>query len=216
MRAIRDKALLGGFLALLACAAITAAPILQSERLRNAKVVAVEYTLRPGETAPLDAGQASVTVYFDGGSLAVSPQGQKPRNVAVTRGDTVFSPAQAGLVKNAGSAEMRFVRVDFLGAGGTQTWGTSGLAPDYKLLFENSYARVYDIRIPAGGREPQHSHQERVVVCLSGAKLVHLMPDGREEPSTLKTGEVRWRGGATHIGQNLGTTDLWVIAIEPK
>jgi hypothetical protein len=34
------------------------------------------------------------------------------------------------------------------------------------------------------------------------------MPDGREEPSTLRTGEIAWRLGATHIGQNLGTTDL--------
>jgi hypothetical protein len=55
-----------------------------------------------------------------------------------------------------------------------------------------------------------------VVVCLSGAQLRHLMPDGREEPSTLQTGAITWRLGATHIGQNLGNTDLWVIAIEPK
>jgi len=75
---------------------------------------------------------------------------------------------------------------------------------------------VYDIRIPAGVREPQHSHRDRVVICLSGAKLSHLLPDGRQEPSTLETGESTWRRGGTHVGQNLGTTDLWVIAVEPK
>jgi hypothetical protein len=75
---------------------------------------------------------------------------------------------------------------------------------------------VYDIRIPAHTREPQHTHKALVVVCLSGATLKHLMPDGTEEPSTLKTGEVGWRLDATHIGQNLGQTALWVIAIEPK
>jgi hypothetical protein len=42
------------------------------------------------------------------------------------------------------------------------------------------------------------------------------MPDGRRETSTLKTGEIAWRRGATHIGHNPGKTDLWVIAIEPK
>ena len=37
-----------------------------------------------------------------------------------------------------------------------------------------------------------------------------------QEISTLKTGEIAWRRGATHVGHNLGKTDLWVIAIEPK
>jgi hypothetical protein len=55
-----------------------------------------------------------------------------------------------------------------------------------------------------------------VVVSLSGAELEHILPDGTKQPSTLKTGEVVWRLGATHIGHNLGHTDLWVIAIEPK
>jgi hypothetical protein len=34
--------------------------------------------------------------------------------------------------------------------------------------------------------------------------------------TTLKTGEVAWRPGGTHAGQNVGKTGLWVIAPEPK
>ena len=111
---------------------------------------------------------------------------------------------------------LRFVEVQFLGGGSAETWGNTGLAPNYKVLMENKYTRVYDIRIPAGGREPQHTHKARVVICLSGADLKHIMPDGKEEPSSLKTGEIVFRPGATHIGVNLGKTDLWVIAVEPK
>jgi hypothetical protein len=84
------------------------------------------------------------------------------------------------------------------------------------VLLENRYARVYDIRIPAHTNEPQHTHHDRVVICLSGAKLEHLFPDGRREPSSLETGEVAYRRGTTHVGQNLGDTALWVIAVEPK
>jgi quercetin dioxygenase-like cupin family protein len=124
--------------------------------------------------------------------------------------------AQPRTVKNTGPSAVHFARIEFLGSGLAETWGTTGLSPNYKLLIENQYTRVYDIRIPAGTREPQHTHHDRVVVCLSGAQLKHLMPDGREEPSTLKTGEIVWRRGGTHIGQNLGKTDLWVIAVEPK
>jgi quercetin dioxygenase-like cupin family protein len=198
------------------CFVSIATAAVQTEKLRNDKVAAVESTLQPGETEPLNGKQPSVTVYFQGGSLEIAPEGGKPQHVTVKQGDVAFRPALAGVVKNTGASQVQFVRVDFLGSGGPETWGTAGLAPNYKLLFENPYARVYDIRIPAGGKEPQHTHRNRVVVCLSGAKLVHLMPDGREEPSTLQTGEVTWRLGATHIGQNLGNTDLWVIAIEPK
>jgi quercetin dioxygenase-like cupin family protein len=111
---------------------------------------------------------------------------------------------------------LRIVRTEYLGKGRSETWGAAGLAPNYKLLFENQYGRVYDIKIAAGMSEPLHTHHDRVVVCLSGAELQHEMPDGRKETSTLKTGEIAWRRGATHVGHNLGNTDLWVIAIEPK
>ncbi|SPE25193.1 hypothetical protein SBA6_100011 [Candidatus Sulfopaludibacter sp. SbA6] len=186
-----------------------------AEKLRNDKVVSVEITLRPGEGVPVE-GRPAVTVYFESGSLAFTPRVGRVEKISVQRGDTVFSRAEAGEIRNTGSSGLHFVRTEFLTDGGSETWGTTGLSPNYKLLIENQCTRVYDIRIPAGTREPQHTHKARVVVCLSGAVLKHLMPDGREEPSTLKTGEVAWRLGSTHIGQNLGKTDLWVIAIEPK
>ena len=73
-----------------------------------------------------------------------------------------------------------------------------------------------DIKIPAQTKEPQHTHKDRVVVSLSGAELEHILPDGTLQPSTLKTGEVVWRLGGTHVGHNIGHTNLWVIAVEPK
>ena len=188
----------------------------QTEKVRNEKVLVVEQTLAPGETASLPGDRASVAVYLDAGSIEVTPAQGKPRTETVKRGDAVFQPPQAGTVKNAGSSALPIVRTEYLGKGSSETWGTAGLAPSYKLLFENQYGRVYEIRIAAGTSEPQHTHHDRVVICLSGAELEHEMPDGRREISTLKTGEIAWRPGATHVGHNLGKTDLWVIAIEPK
>jgi hypothetical protein len=91
-----------------------------------------------------------------------------------------------------------------------------GLPPNYKVLFEDRHSRTYDIRIAAHEWEQQHTHHARVVVCLSGAQLEHVLPDGSIQSSTLKTDEVTWRPRQTHKGHNLGDTDLWVIAIEPK
>jgi hypothetical protein len=187
-----------------------------TEKVRNEKVWVVEQTLAPGEVLVLPANRANVLVYLDSGSLVVAPPHGVAHPQTVQRGDTVFNPPQAGSVKNTGSAALRIARVEYLGQGNQETWGNTGLAPNYKVLFENQYGRVYDIKIAAGTSEPQHTHHDRVVVCLSGAELEHIMPDGRKESSSLKTDEIVWRHGATHVGHNMGKTDLWVIAIEPK
>ena len=188
----------------------------QTEKIRNDKVLVVEQTLAPGEVVSLPGDHPGVVVYLDAGSVEIAPPQEKPRTETITRGEAVFQPPQAGTVKNAGPAALRVVWTEYLGKGGSETWSSAGLAPNYKVIFENRYGRVYDIQMAAGKSEPLHSHHDRVVICLSGAELMHEMPDGRKETATLKTGEVAWRLATTHIGHNLGKTDLWAIAIEPK
>ena len=189
---------------------------LGGEVFRNEKVLVSEFSLKPGETLRVDGRHSSLTVYFDSGSMEFLSRDGRREKLGIKRGDVAFAAAQAGDISNTGTAAMKFVRTEFLTEGDAATWGVAGLSPNYRLLIENRYTRAYEIRISAGSREPQHTHKARVVICLSGATLKHLMPDGREESSTLKTGEVVWREGGTHIGQNLGATDLWVIAVEPK
>jgi len=192
------------------------APEAGTTPVRNDRVVVFDETIRPGETMTWNGDRPSEVVYFVDGSLEIAEGSGKPAHSSLHRGESVFETAKPRTVKNTGSADVRYARIEFLGNGLPETWGSAGLSPNYKLLFENQHTRVYEIRIPAGTKEPQHTHHDRVVVCLSGAQLKHLMPDGREEPSTLRTGEIVWRRGGTHIGQNLGRTDLWVIAVEPK
>jgi polygalacturonase len=184
--------------------------------VRNDRVAVSDETIRPGEAVKWNGEHPSVLVYFTDGSAEETRGAGEPARITVRRGQSVFVPAKPVMMKNTGSADLHLARIEFLGKGLAETWGAAGLSPNYKMLFENEYARVYDIRIAAGTNEPQHTHRDRVVVCLSGAQLEHLMPDGRREPSTLHDGEIVWRRGGTHIGQNLGKTDLWVIAVEPK
>lgn len=184
--------------------------------LRNDRVTATKIALDQGESVSIDGKHPAVNVFSTAGSLEFAITGGSAVQNRVSRGDAVFVPAQAGVLKNAGHAMVSFVRIELLSSGSADIWGDTGLSPHYKLLIENQYVRVYDIKIPSDTKEPQHTHKDRVVVCLSGATLKHVMPDGREESSTLHTGEVAWRKGGTHVGQNLGTTDLWAIAVEPK
>ena len=203
---------------LLVCASLvswtvaTAAPI---EKIKNERVVAHEETLRLGDADSVGSGQPCAFVFLSDGTIATNVAG-KATTQAVKRGDVIFREAKHGAVRAAGSAPLHFVRIEFPGGGDDFVWGTKGFAPDYKLLVENRYARIYDIHIPAHGSEPQHTHRDRVVVCLSGAQLRHVMPDGRQEDSSIATDDCLWRKGSTHVGNNIGTTPLWVIAIEPK
>jgi hypothetical protein len=202
----------------LLCAAVAAGAqgAAAAEKVRNAYVVVTEYSLHPGESLAVEGKYPVVTVFFNGSSQGFTPSGGHMAVSTVRRGDVAFSPAQAGTIQNTGNVDLDFVRTEILTAGNDETWGATGLSPHYKVLIENRFTRVYDIEVPAGEKEPQHTHKARVVVCLSGARLKHVMPDGKEEPLTLKTGEVTWRPDVTHSGQNLGKTDLWTIAIEPK
>jgi len=188
----------------------------ETVKIRNEKVVVLEDRLAPGETRTLKGDFPSVVVYPGSGKVEISPTGGNVQNVLVRPGQTTFEAAQPRTVKNTGTGELTLVRVVFITKGSPEMMGPEGLSPNYKLLFENAFTRTYEIKIPAGTNEPQHTHKDRVVICLSGAQMEHLMPDGKREPSTLKTGEVAYRKGATHIGHNLGKTDLWVIAVEPK
>jgi hypothetical protein len=186
------------------------------EKIRNPQVLVTDDTLAPGESEAISDKLPSMFVYMSSGKAEVIPTHGTSQASTIKEGQTVFQPALSGTIKNAGSAPLHFSRIEFLTAGKLETWGVTGLSPNYVMLLENKYARAYDIKIPAQTFEPQHTHHDRVVVCLSGAELEHILPDGTKQPSTLKTGEVVWRLGATHTGHNMGATDLWVIAVEPK
>jgi hypothetical protein len=186
------------------------------EMIRNDEIVAYDEIVHPAETEAPSSGLPNVTVYLNGGTLETTSTSGKSQSMTVKRGGAVFRGPRAGLISNTGTAEIRFIRIEFLGKVSAETWGTNGFAPSSTLILENGYARVYDIRVPAGVTEPQHTHHDRVVVCLSGALLKHILPDGHEENSSLKTNDCLWRRAQTHVGKNLGKTDLWVIAVEPK
>ncbi len=195
-----------------------APPILAAttEVFRNEKVIVTEEALAPGERETVAGEHASVVVFLSGDGVEVKFADGTMGVAAVHRGEVMNEAAGRRMVTNAGHAALKLVRVEFLTAGSVETWGMKGLPSNYKVLIEDRHSRTYYIQIAAHAWEPQHTHHARVVVCLNGAQLEHVLPDGSIQPSTLKTDEVVWRLGQTHKGHNLGDTELSVIAIEPK
>lgn len=210
----RGTRLLGVVLSLAALPQLWAASSVQ--KLSNNKVSVTEEALAPGEAASLKDARPSIAVYLSGGTIESLPAAGGSARETVRRGETIFEPAGTKALKNTGSTELKYVRIEFLTAGKQETWGKTGLPPNYKILVENRYVRAYDIRIAPHSYETRHTHHDRVVICLSGATLEHILPNGQKQPSTLRTGEIVWRPGATHVGHNMGSTELWVLCVEPK
>ncbi len=198
--------------------AAVAGPVLATttEVLKNDKVVVTEVTLAPGEKEPVGGHHASVVVYKAGEKAEVRLDAGGVEHESIVRGEAVKEPAKAGILINTGAVPLKLVRVEFLTAGGNAMWGRAGLAPSYQMIFEDQYSRVYNIRVAPHASEPQHTHRDRVVVCLGGAHIEHVLPDGSIQNVVVKTDDVLWRQEQTHKARNLGETTLWEIVIEPK
>jgi len=52
-------------------------------------------------------------------------------------------------------------------------------APEsHRVLFENDDVRVLEVTIPAGHREPEHTHREPSVMIVDGPARIHYYQGG--------------------------------------
>jgi hypothetical protein len=84
-----------------------------------------------------------------------------------------------------------------------------------KVIVDNPFVRVLDIRVPPGGFEPAHTHRAGVTVALSAYdNETKAVPDGTPSRSHTDFGEIRWADPVTHEVRNVGATEQHVIRIE--
>lgn len=85
-----------------------------------------------------------------------------------------------------------------------------------RVLFENSYVRVIEERVPAGAAEPLHRHQSSVLVPLSDADLEITEQGGQPASRKVKFGDAGWREPVVHSVKNVGSSELRNIRVELK
>jgi beta-alanine degradation protein BauB len=91
------------------------------------------------------------------------------------------------------------------------------VAPEtHKLVFENQFVRVLEVRVPPGKAEPWHEHPRRVVVYLSDFHTRVTEKGGKPQDTLRKKGLVRWSEPTVHQVENVGTTEGHVINVELK
>jgi hypothetical protein len=90
-------------------------------------------------------------------------------------------------------------------------------SPDtQKVIMENQFVRVIDVRVPAGVAEPLHSHGRGVTIALTDYDNETRAPGAAWSRSHTKSGDVKWADPVTHEARNTGTTEQHVIRVELK
>lgn len=91
------------------------------------------------------------------------------------------------------------------------------LAPDnYRLLLENDFVRVFDVRIRPGEKLRLHANGPSVIYVLNDGRMQHTYEDGSTKVKTAVSGAVVWDEAEAHETTNVGDTDIHSIKIELK
>jgi len=87
---------------------------------------------------------------------------------------------------------------------------------NYKLLLENDAVKVLEMTQKAGTSDIEHSHHNETVYFITGGKVKVHMPDGGSAELGFPDGFVMWHEAWTRRVENVGTTDIRAIIVEPK
>jgi hypothetical protein len=91
------------------------------------------------------------------------------------------------------------------------------VAPEvYKVTFENERVRVLSFVTQPGQKWPLHSHPDSVTVSLSEYSVRNLIPGQAASERHSKLGDIRWIPATSHIGENMGTTEMRGVIVELK
>ena len=150
-------------------------------------------------------------------------------------GDVAWREPLAHAVENLGREPIENIEIEFKNATSPAILVTpaasshiSSAPPDvvpveqeghHHVLFENQYARVLDVRIPAGETTLFHTHaHDNISIRITGGQIQTQFKDKEWQPTTVKPGAVVFSNGSknlyTHRIQNLGTSMYQVVDVE--
>jgi len=86
----------------------------------------------------------------------------------------------------------------------------------YRVVLENERVRVLEYRDSPGQRTTPHHHPDYVLCALGAFKRKFVLADGREAVREVRPGEVVFGKAHSHIGENVGSTETYVLIVELK
>ncbi len=89
-------------------------------------------------------------------------------------------------------------------------------SPTVRILIDNRKVRVQEVRRKPGTISPMLELPNRVLYILKGGKRRLHYPNGRTKVQILKTGTVLWQRKEKFAGENIGKTEIRLIAVRLK
>jgi len=89
-------------------------------------------------------------------------------------------------------------------------------SPSVRILIDNRKVRVQEVRQRPGNKSPMLARPDRVQYILKGGKQRRHYPNGRTKVQTLKSGTVLWQRKEKFAGENIGKTEIHLIAVRLK
>ncbi len=71
----------------------------------------------------------------------------------------------------------------------------------HRVVLDNEYLRVVEVRVPEGTSLPMHSHPPRLIVAIGSYRLQATSTSGAESVVDRRPGEVAWTGREEHAAQ---------------
>lgn len=86
----------------------------------------------------------------------------------------------------------------------------------YRVLMENDFVRVLDVRLAPGERDKMHSHPSSAYFVMSGDQMTYHLPRSKKD-GQLARGSVTLQGAIeVHSVENSGTAPIHLILFENK
>jgi len=85
-----------------------------------------------------------------------------------------------------------------------------------KVILDDSHVRVIEGSLKPGEKTAMHHHPDHMIYFTSGGTVKFTMKDGTTKEQTSKTGEAKWNEAVDHQTENVGTTIVKYVIVEPK
>ncbi len=89
-------------------------------------------------------------------------------------------------------------------------------SPVVRIFIDNRKVRVQEVRIRPGSKSPVLARPDRVQYILKGGKQKRHYPNGRTKVQIFKPGTVLWRQKDKYASENVGKTEIRLIAVQLK
>lgn len=185
----------------------------------NDSIRVLDATLAPGAKAAMHSHPDLEVVVLEGGAVKWTFPDGKSRLAGpeMTRGAVLFMKGEAHSAENLGKTTVHVVLIEFKKPAPEAAKGRSPSLPaPYKQIADDAHARAFALSASPGGKVPEHTHGNHVIVSLSDATAEITDKGGKKETMSFKKDTALVGAPVTHFGVNSGKTPLSLIVVEVK